>query len=134
MLSTHPLACWAVLSCSFVLGQLAFAEPRVQAAPWERHLAPTPIHVKVLESSQGAHTHWSGPGCQGEPPQHLWAAPVAAAWLSRLFEKSQETKQNRGNWKRKKLFFFLLWKPEPQIHWLLEMGNKDFGREGLAGP
>lgn len=78
----------------------------MQAAPWERHLAPTPIH-EVLQSSRGAHTYWGGAGCQREPPQHLWAAPVAAAQLPRLCEKSQETKQNRGNLQGKKLVFYL---------------------------
>lgn len=108
MLSTHPLAWGAALSCSFVLGQLALAEPRgagssLRKAPdscthpcedlgrAHRGLILTGVALGARESHHST--------C--EPPQ--WQQPR----LPRLCETSQETKQNRGNLQGKKLLFHL---------------------------
>lgn len=106
LLSTAVLSAHSP-SCSFVLGQLALAELWGQAAPWERRLAPTPIHVKVWAELTGLTLTGVGLGAREshhstcELPQ--WQQP----WLLRLCEKRKETKQNRDNLQGKKLLFCL---------------------------
>lgn len=90
VLSTHPPC------CSFLLGRLALAELWGQTTPWERHLAPTPIHVKVW--AELTRLILTGVGLGARESHH--STCELPQWL-------QETKQNRDNLQGKKLLFCL---------------------------